>query len=91
MEVSRQSAARAGLSWPLPDDLDDAAIEARLFTRTEKELRPGRPEPDWLEVGETPRSTVPLGRWDAGTLGREVIAGALSSKPYVEDELYAGV
>jgi len=24
----------AGLSWPLPDDLDDAAIEARLFTRT---------------------------------------------------------
>src|SRR5207244_7503254 len=45
-----ERAQRAGLSWPLPVDLDDAAIEARLFTRTEEELRPGRPEPDWLEV-----------------------------------------
>src|ERR1700674_6125236 len=44
-----ERAQRAGLSWPLPNDLDDAAIEARLFTRTEEELRPGRPEPDWLE------------------------------------------
>ena len=23
----------AGLTWPLPDDLDDAALEARLFAR----------------------------------------------------------
>src|SRR5439155_4814049 len=45
-----QRAERAGLSWPLPYDLDDAAIEAQLFTRTEEELRPGRPEPDWLAV-----------------------------------------
>jgi transposase len=41
---------RAGLSWPLPEDLDDAGLEARLFTRSEEELRPGRPEPNWLEV-----------------------------------------
>jgi transposase len=41
-----QRAVRAGLSWPLPDDLDDAALEARLF--------PGAPAaaverqlPDW--------------------------------------------
>src|SRR5260370_26934404 len=45
-----ERAERAELSWPLPDGLDDAAIEAQLFTRTEEELRPGRPEPDWLEV-----------------------------------------
>ena len=45
-----ERAERAGLSWPLPVDLDDAALETRLFTRTEEELRPGRPEPDWLEV-----------------------------------------
>src|SRR5579859_953017 len=45
-----ERAQRAGLSWPLADEMDDAAIEARLFTRTEEELRPGRPEPDWLEV-----------------------------------------
>ncbi len=45
-----ERAQRAGLSWPLPDDLDAAALGERLFKRTEAELRPGRPEPDWLEV-----------------------------------------
>ena len=43
-------AQRVGLSWPLPDDLDGLALEERLFTRSEEELQPGRPEPDWLEV-----------------------------------------
>ena len=28
-----QRAAQRGLGWPLPDDLDDAALEARLFPR----------------------------------------------------------
>ena len=45
-----QRARQAGLSWPLPEELDAAAIEARLFTRSEEASRPGRPEPDWLEV-----------------------------------------
>ena len=42
-------AQRAGLCWPLPEDLDDTALEARLFpsmTVTE----PLRPLPDWGEV-----------------------------------------
>jgi hypothetical protein len=26
------------------------SIKARRFTRTEEELRPGRPEPNWLKV-----------------------------------------
>jgi len=26
-----ERAKRAGLGWPLPDDLDDAVLEARLF------------------------------------------------------------
>ena len=43
-------AQQAGLSWPLPEDLDDAAIEARLFQRSEEANRSGRPEPNWLEV-----------------------------------------
>jgi len=43
-------AQQAGLSWPLPEDLDSAALEARLFRRSADEYRPGRPEPDWLEV-----------------------------------------
>jgi transposase len=45
-----ERAQQAGLSWPLPEELDDAAIEALLFKRSEEELRPGRPEPSWLEV-----------------------------------------
>jgi transposase len=45
-----ERAQRAGLSWPLPEDVDDAVLEARLFTRTAEELQPGRPEPNWLEV-----------------------------------------
>jgi hypothetical protein len=45
-----ERAQRAGLGWPLPDDVDDAALETRLFTRSEEELRPGRPEPNWLEA-----------------------------------------
>src|ERR1043166_6567628 len=43
-------AERAGLSWPLPEHLDDAAIKARLFKRTDEGVRSDRPEPDWLEV-----------------------------------------
>lgn len=45
-----ERAAAAGLSWPLPDGLDDGELEARLFRRSEEECRPGRPEPDWAEV-----------------------------------------
>lgn len=45
-----ERAQRAGLRWPLPDDLDAAALEARLFTRSIEAYRPGRPEPDWRAV-----------------------------------------
>ena len=47
-----ERAQRAGLSWPLPVDLDDAGIEARLFTRTEEELRAGRPEPGQSRIDQ---------------------------------------
>lgn len=44
-------ARRAGLGWPLPEDMDDAALEARLFVpasaRPPTELRP---VPDWPDV-----------------------------------------
>ena len=43
-------AQRAGLGWPLPDDLDDAQLEARLFTPVVAPRAPGRPIPDWAEV-----------------------------------------
>jgi transposase len=42
-------ARRASLGWPLPEGLDDDALEARLFTSA---LPPGpaRPLPHWAEV-----------------------------------------
>ncbi len=43
-------AARAGLSWPLPEDLDEDSLHAKLFP---KPLRLGKtnvPEPDWDKV-----------------------------------------
>ena len=43
-------AARAGLGWPLPEGMDDAELEARLFARAEPPLTSGRPVPDWTLV-----------------------------------------
>jgi len=40
----------AGLSWPLPADMDDEALEARLFPPATAELAQRRPVPDWREV-----------------------------------------
>ena len=42
-----QRATAAGLSWPLPDDLDDAALEARLFARPADPPDRDRVIPDW--------------------------------------------
>jgi len=43
-------ARAAGLTWPLPTELDDdAALEARLFPH-EKAQPPQRVEPDWAKV-----------------------------------------
>jgi transposase len=45
-----QRAIAAGLTWPLPEDLDDAALEARLFTRP---IGPGaidRALPNWATL-----------------------------------------
>jgi transposase len=43
-------ARQAGLSWPLPEELDAAGLEARLFRRTDEGVQSDRPEPNWLEV-----------------------------------------
>jgi len=42
-------AAEAGLSWPLPPELGDAALEARLFPPPPT-AGVARPVPDWAEV-----------------------------------------
>ena len=39
----------AGVSWPLPDELDDRRLEAALYPPTPPSRVP-RPEPDWAEL-----------------------------------------
>ena len=43
-----QRATAAGLTWPVPADLDDGALEARLFQRPA--LAPDRAVPAWAEL-----------------------------------------
>ena len=40
----------AGLSWPLPDKLDECALEARLFPGATVPVRVERAIPDWAQV-----------------------------------------
>jgi transposase len=48
-EYGRRAQA-AGLSWPLPDALDETALERRLFARTAQPPVARRPTPDWGPV-----------------------------------------
>jgi len=43
-------ARAAGVAWPLPDDLDDAALEARLFTRPADPARLLQAVPAWAQL-----------------------------------------
>lgn len=45
-----QRARAAGLTWPVPDDLDDAALEARLFTRPIVPTTRDRALPNWAAL-----------------------------------------
>ena len=45
-----QRATAAGLTWPLPDDLDDAALEARVFARPAVPPARDRVVPDWSQL-----------------------------------------
>ena len=44
-----QRAQKAGLSWPLPEELDEAALEARLLRRPRSPTGP-RPQPDVASI-----------------------------------------
>lgn len=45
-----QRAKAAGLTWPLPDDVDDATLESRLYPAPEAKLGDERPQPDWAVI-----------------------------------------
>lgn len=42
-------AAAIGITWPVPDSMDDAELEQRLFTPASFDP-PSRPTPDWAYV-----------------------------------------
>ena len=59
-EYGRRAQA-AGLSWPLPDALDETALERRLFAPAANTPVARRPPPDWATVHqELQRKGVPL-------------------------------
>jgi transposase len=39
-----------GIRWPVPPELDDAALERKLFTPPFAPSEPERPQPDWPQV-----------------------------------------
>ena len=44
-------AAVIGMTWPVPPDLDDAALERKLFTPPGSAIsEPARPQPDWARI-----------------------------------------
>ena len=43
-------ARRAGLSWPLPEGLDDSQLDALLYPPPPAVATDQRPVPDWAEV-----------------------------------------
>jgi transposase len=45
-----QRATAAGVSWPLPEDLDDAGLEARLFARPAVPPARDRVVPEWSQL-----------------------------------------
>ena len=65
-----QRAAQRGLGWPLPDDLDDAALEARLFRR--RLPRGGGPSGAGVGSGALGEA---VGRRDEGACEREQAQG----------------
>jgi transposase len=45
-----QRVRRAGLSWPLPEGLDDAALELQLYPPAPSSQKVQRPLPDWPSI-----------------------------------------
>ena len=46
-------AAVVGITWPVPDGLDDVALERKLFTPPLTPPEALRPQPDWRKLGVT--------------------------------------
>jgi len=59
VQACLQKAKDSGLSWPLPDELDEASLEARLYQ--DKRAATVRPQPDFAVIHrELSRTVHPL-------------------------------
>jgi hypothetical protein len=85
-----QRAAAAGLSWPLPDDLDDTALEARVFARPTFTQARDRVVPDWSQLHhelKKPGVTPSLSGWSivrrirAATATANFASGIVAGRP----------
>lgn len=67
VSVCLRRAAAAGLTWPLSPDLDETALEQRLYRRPALPPAAHRPQPDWAHVDQELRQkgVTLLPRWDA--------------------------
>ncbi|GAC1487036.1 MAG: hypothetical protein NVS1B16_15180 [Pseudarthrobacter sp.] len=45
-----EKAVQAGLTWPLPPEMDDQQLERLLFKPAEAPAAHSRPQPDWVEA-----------------------------------------
>jgi transposase len=43
-------ASVVGITWPVPETMDDAELERRLFTPASFEVKPARGLPDWNHI-----------------------------------------
>jgi transposase len=43
-------ASVVGITWPVPETMDDAELERRLFTPASLEVKPARGLPDWNHI-----------------------------------------
>ena len=41
---------QAGLTWPLPNDLTEAALENQLYPNAQEIIQKKRPTPDWAQI-----------------------------------------
>lgn len=60
MDIIRRAESK-GLSWPLPEDLDDAALEERLYFKTNPPKQKSLPDMEWIHQ-ELKRKSVTLQR-----------------------------
>lgn len=90
MQRYRERAEAAGLTWPLPEELTEGEIEARLFPPPPPPRTP-RPLPEWKDIDqELRRKGVTLQLlWEerGGTSGCPQLQPVLRALPRVEGSL----